>query len=72
MACKQALPWGTVLLTRHLWEQMNLSEIIRKLCPSRRKRDERVEAHIFVATLCERVMASSRSASCFTIGYERK
>ena len=88
MVCKQALPWGTVLLTRHLWEQVNLGEIIGQFCGSPRKRydvaemtfvlvtnrlceprsehglarwlehtfvcdrrDERVETHIFVATL---------------------
>jgi transposase len=55
MACREALPWGTVLLTRHLWEQMNLSEIIGKLCPSRRKRYEVAEmAFVLVANrLCE-------------------
>lgn len=55
MVCRQALPWGTALLTRHLWEQMNLSEIIGKLCPSRRKRYEVAEmAFVLVANrLCE-------------------
>ncbi len=55
MTCKQALPWGTVLLARHLWEQMNLGEIIGKLCPSRRKRYEAAEmAFVLVANrLCE-------------------
>ena len=27
--CKQALPWGQVLLVRHLWEQLNLDEVLR-------------------------------------------
>jgi hypothetical protein len=55
MACRQALPWGTVLLTRHLWEQVNLTEIIGKLCPSRRKRHKVAElALVLVANrLCE-------------------
>ena len=55
MTCKQALPWGAVLLTRHLWEQVNLSEIIGKLCPSRRKRYQVAEmAFVLVANrLCE-------------------
>jgi len=55
MACKQALPWGAVLLTRYLWDQMNLGEIIGKLCRSRRKRYEVAEmAFVLVANrLCE-------------------
>jgi transposase len=55
VACRQALPWGTVLLTRHLWKQVNLSEIIGKLCPSRRKKYEVAEmAFVLVANrLCE-------------------
>ncbi len=55
MACKQALPWGTVLLTRHLWEQVNLSEIIGQFCRSPRKRYDVAEmAFVLVANrLCE-------------------
>lgn len=55
IACQQALPWGAVLLTRHLWEQVNLGEIIAELCPSRRKRYEVAEmAFVLVANrLCE-------------------
>jgi len=55
MACKQALAWGAVLLTRYLWDQMNLSEIIGKLCRSRRKRYQVAEmAFVLVANrLCE-------------------
>lgn len=53
--CKQALPWGPILLTRHLWEQVNLGEIIAELCPARRKRYEVAEmAFVLVANrLCE-------------------
>ena len=55
MACRQALPWGTVLLTRHLWEQVNLREIIGQFCRSPRKRYEVAEmAFVLVANrLCE-------------------
>jgi len=55
MACQQALPWGTVLLTRHLWEQVNLSEIIGQFCRSPRKRYNVAEtAFVLVANrLCE-------------------
>jgi len=28
--CKEALIWGSVLLARHLWEQVNLPEILKK------------------------------------------
>ncbi|MHC4406790.1 MAG: IS1634 family transposase [Planctomycetota bacterium] len=54
-ACQQALPWGTVLLTRHLWEQVNLSEIIGQFCRSPRKRYDVAEmAFVLVANrLCE-------------------
>jgi len=54
MICRQALPWGTVLLTRHLWEQVNLSEI-GQFCRSPRKRYDVAEmAFVLVANrLCE-------------------
>jgi len=53
--CKQALAWGPVLLARHLWEQMNLSEIIDKHCKSPRQRFDVAEtAFVLVANrLCE-------------------
>ena len=55
MTCKQALPWGAVLLTRHLWEQVNLSEIIGQFCRSPRKRCQVAEmAFVLVANrLCQ-------------------
>jgi len=55
MACQQALPWGPILLTRHLWEQVNLTEIIGRFCRSPRKRYEVAEmAFVLVANrLCE-------------------
>jgi len=53
--CKDALAWGPVLLARHLWEQMNLSEIIDKHCKSPRQRFDVAEtAFVLVANrLCE-------------------
>jgi transposase len=55
LACRAALPWGPVLLTRHLWEQMNLGAIIGKLCRRRRyKFDVAETAFVLVANrLCE-------------------
>jgi len=55
MACKQALPWGPILLTRSLWEQVNLGEIIGQFCRSTRKRYDVAErAFVLVANrLCE-------------------
>ena len=38
MACEESLPWGPVLLTRYLWEQVNLRRIIGAFCPLRRKK----------------------------------
>lgn len=53
--CKQALPWGPILLTRHLWDQVNLGEILGQFCRSPRKRYEVAEmAFVLVANrLCE-------------------
>lgn len=53
--CKQALSWGQILLARHLWEQMNLSEIVNKHCKSpRQKFDVAETAFVLVANrLCE-------------------
>ena len=53
--CKQALSWGQILLARHLWEQMNLSEIIDKHCKSARQKFDVAEtAFVLVANrLCE-------------------
>ncbi|MFQ5352520.1 MAG: IS1634 family transposase [Candidatus Binatia bacterium] len=55
VACREALPWGPVLLTRYLWDQMNLGETLAALCPSRRKKYEVAEmAFVLVANrLCE-------------------
>ena len=55
IGCRQALPWGPVLLARHLWNQMQLGEIIGKLCRSRRYKFDAAEtAFVLVANrLCE-------------------
>ena len=34
IASREGLPWGPVLLTRHLWEQMDLPAILRRCCRS--------------------------------------
>lgn len=53
--CKQALPWGPVLVARYLWEQINLGEIIHKHCQSHRHKFDVAEtAFVLVANrLCE-------------------
>jgi len=53
--CKEALIWGPVLLVRHLWDQMSLSELIHKHCTSpRQKLDVAETAFVLVANrLCE-------------------
>ena len=55
IGCRQALPWGPVLLARHLWDQMQLGEVIRRLCRSRRHQFDVAEtAFVLVANrLCE-------------------
>jgi transposase len=55
IACRQALAWGPVLLTRHLWEQMNLPGILRTCFRSSRMRLDFAEtAFVLVANrLCE-------------------
>jgi len=55
IGCRAALPWGPVLLTRHLWDQMELGEAIAKLCRSRRyKFDVAETAFVLVVNrLCE-------------------
>jgi transposase len=48
--CKEALAWGQVLLARHLWQQVNLSQIIQKHCKSpRQKFDVAETAFVLVA-----------------------
>ncbi len=53
--CRAALPWGPLLLARHLWDQMQLGTLIRKLCRQRRyKFDVAETAFVLVANrLCE-------------------
>jgi transposase len=53
--CQQALTWGPVLLSRHLWEQMDLPEILRNCCRSSRVHFDVAEtAFVLVANrLCE-------------------
>jgi len=55
IGCQAALPFGPVLLTRHLWDQMQLGEIVGKLCRWRRyKFDVAETAFVLVANrLCE-------------------
>ena len=53
--CKQALAWGDVLLARYLWQQVNLSEIVRRHCRStRQKFDVAQTSFVLVANrLCQ-------------------
>jgi len=53
--CKDALAWGPVLLARHLWEQMDLSEILKKHCQSHKQKFEVAETAFVLITnrLCE-------------------
>ena len=53
--CRQALPWGPVLLARHLYQQVRLSEIIGKHCQSvHQKFDVAETAFVLIANrLCE-------------------
>lgn len=55
IGCLEALPFGPVLLARHLWDQLQLGEIIGKLCRSRRVQFDVAEtAFVLVANrLCE-------------------
>jgi transposase len=55
IGCRQALPWGAVLLTRHLWNQMQLGEILDNFCRSRRHQFDVAEtAFVLLANrLCE-------------------
>jgi hypothetical protein len=53
--CKQALLWGPVLLARHLYQQVGLSQIIGKYCQSvHQKFDVAETAFVLIANrLCE-------------------
>jgi hypothetical protein len=53
--CKQALPWGQVLLVRHLWEQLSLDEVLHEHCQTNRQKFDVTEtAFVLVANrLCE-------------------
>jgi len=55
IGCRQALPWGHVLLTRHLWDQTQLGEVVAKLSRSRRQQFDAAEtAFVLLANrLCE-------------------
>jgi len=55
IGCRQALPWGPVLLTRHLWNQMQLGETVSNLSrSSRRQFDVAESAFVLLANrLCE-------------------
>ena len=52
--CKEALIWGSVLLSRYLWEQVDLPGILNKYCQSyRQKFDVAETAFVLVANrLC--------------------
>ncbi len=53
--CHDAVPWGPVLLSRHLWQQMQLDQTLQALCASHRRRfDVSETAFVLVANrLCE-------------------
>ena len=53
--CKQALIWGPVLLARHLWEQLNLSQLLHEHCQTpRQKFDVAETGFVLIANrLCE-------------------
>lgn len=53
--CDDGLAWGPILLARHLWQQMQLAQILGRLCDSRRRRfDVSETAFVLVANrLCE-------------------
>jgi transposase len=53
--CKQALIWGPVLLARHLWEQLNLSQLVHEHCQRpRQKFDVAETGFVLIANrLCE-------------------
>jgi len=53
--CKEALPWGQVLLVRHLWEQLNLDEVLREHCQTTRQKFDVTETAFVLAAnrLCE-------------------
>ena len=53
--CKEALIWGSVLLARHLWEQVNLPGILKKHCQSHRHKFDVAEtAFVLIANrLCQ-------------------
>ena len=55
IGCRQALPWGAVLLVRHLWDQMHMGDVLGKLCRPRRYTFDVAEtAFVLVANrLCE-------------------
>ena len=55
LGCRHALPWGPILLTRHLWDQLQVGEILGKLFRSRRQHFNVAEtAFVLVANrLCE-------------------
>lgn len=57
MTCREALPWGPVLLARYLWDQVGLTEIIGRLCrPRKFTSDPAEKAFVLVAN---RLMAPS-------------
>ena len=55
IGCRQTLPWGAVLLTRYLWDQMQLGEIVAELSQPRRHQFDVAEtAFVLLANrLCE-------------------
>jgi len=55
LQCQESLTWGPVLLARHLWQQMDLSEVIHEHCRSARLKFDIAEtSFVLVANrLCE-------------------
>jgi len=53
--CKEALPWGQVLLIRHLWEQLSLDEVLHEHCQRNRQQFDVTETAFVLAAnrLCE-------------------
>ena len=53
--CKEALPWGQVLLIRHLWEQLSLDEVLHEHCQRNRQKFDVTETAFVLAAnrLCE-------------------
>jgi len=65
IGCRAALPWGPVLLARHLWNQMQLGEIVGKLCRSRRYKFDVAETALVLVTNCLCEPNSEHGLACW-------